>query len=530
MGTRGYKVYRYNRRYFVYYNHCDSYPDCLGVGILHKIPRNASKEKFEQWVRAIKENLDAQYEDMKDPYLTDYVTDFQPLNTVFIEWVYEIDFDNLIFHVNTQPMFRLDNMPPDDIFLKSISYDHFGHTALREDTPVQFRYDWRAPPPPPSPESLAAYSSYQNRSSTSSIHDLLSVPPALSSIERARTVFAELLVTRCMAEYGTARYLRILENVPHHDYIRQHQKKIPPLASSLVNFAVGPPIPSLPPIDHNPSQDFVWIHEDVCLCVTTHLDDEDNLRASIGDLVRHISTAQDGKVSTVYGIACSLFHCAVVRVDKDLEGTSFAHTPALQFLPSLYARKISTPGIEALSRLGCQVSGVEFLTAISNTYDLPRITHGDSEPSVASSILAKVPVEVWTRIGDFITFPADLVNLASISTQALSAAADLARCPWALEFRLVDVIGSVPPIPETTESTKDEDIRDSFYEMGRAKFIAVRGGQRVNVELGQYDRWSDSRHEMSFEVESYPRPRGSDELTQNRLYVKVLDDNDDTAT
>jgi hypothetical protein len=49
MNTRGYKVYRYKGRYFVYYNHCDSYPDCLGVDILRQTPRNVSKEQFERW-------------------------------------------------------------------------------------------------------------------------------------------------------------------------------------------------------------------------------------------------------------------------------------------------------------------------------------------------------------------------------------------------------------------------------------------------------------------------------------------------
>ncbi|KAN0111856.1 hypothetical protein V8E52_008062, partial [Russula decolorans] len=433
MGTRGCKVYRHKGRYFLYYKHHDSYPDRFGLQILRQVPRNASKEQFEQWGGAIQENLDAEYEKMKDSRSDDHATDEQPVNTA--DWTYEIDFDNLIFHVNAQPMFRLDNMPPSKIFLKSISYDHFGHTALRENTPAQFRYDWRAPPPPPSPEPLATYNSCHNWSSTSSMHDLLSVPAALSSIERARTAFVEILVTRCMSGCWIGRHLRILENVPDRDHI---PKSILRLALSLVNFAVGPPIPSLPCIPRRSSQDFIWIRKDVCLRITTHLDDTDNLRGSIGDLVHHINTTQDGEVGTVYGIACSIFHCAVVRVDKDAEGTSFAHTPALQFLPSFYARKISTPGIEAMSRLGCQVSGVEFLTAISDAYNLPRIKHEESP--VASSMIAKVPVEVWTRIGDFITSPADLVNLASISPQALSAAADLARCPWVLEFRLVDVV------------------------------------------------------------------------------------------
>jgi hypothetical protein len=532
MGTHGYVAYRYKGRYFVYYHHFDSDPGCLGVAILREIPRKVSKERFKQWARATRENLGAQFQKTKESRSTqsDYTTNNQPVNDDSIEWVYEIDFDNLIFHVNAQPMFRLDNLPPSKIFLKSISYDHFGHTALRENTPVQFRYDWRAPPPPPSPESLASYNSCHNWSSTtSSMHDLLSVPAALSSIERARTALVEILVTRCMAEYGIGHCLRILESVRDRDHIPISTLR---LALSLVNFAVGLPIPSLPCIRRRSSHDFIRIRKDVCLRITTHLDDQENLRASIGDLVRHINTIQDsdGEVGTVYGIVCSIFHCAVVRVDKDVDGTtSFAHTPALQFLPSFYAKKISTPGIEAMSRLGCQASGIEFLTSIADAYNLPRITHVCGEMLVTGSITAKVPVEVWTRIGDFLTTPGDLVNLASISPQASSAAADLARFPWVPEFRLVDVVGSVPPIPETTESTRDCDIQNYFYEMGRAKFIAVRGGHYINVELGQYKMWSSDRHhEVTFEVGTYLRGRSA-AITQNRLYVLELDD-DDKAT
>jgi hypothetical protein len=117
MGTRGYKVYRSKGRYFVYYQHCDSYPSCYGVDVLRQIPRNVSKERFEKWARAMQEDLDPRYEKMKDADSTDYATNRQPVNTVFIEWIYEIDFDNLIFHVNARPMFRLDNMPPSKVFL-----------------------------------------------------------------------------------------------------------------------------------------------------------------------------------------------------------------------------------------------------------------------------------------------------------------------------------------------------------------------------------------------------------------------------
>ncbi|KAI0274484.1 hypothetical protein BGY98DRAFT_993514 [Russula aff. rugulosa BPL654] len=135
-----------------------------------------------------------------------------------------------------------------------------------------------------------------------------------------------------------------------------------------------------------------------------------------------------------------------------------------------------TPGIEALSRLGCQATG---------------------------SVAEKVPVEVWTRIGDFLTSISDLVNLAPISPQALSAAADLSRYPWVEargypididEFRLEDVVGSAPPIQETTRNTKRRVIRKHYHQLGRAKFTAVIDGRRVTVDLVQDDEFK--RHHL----------------------------------
>ena len=526
MGTRGHKVYRHKGRYFVYYNHWDSYPSGFGLKVLHGIPRGVSKEEFEEWVRRTREDLDAQYEELNDPNIETkgYVTDEQPENDTFIEWTYEIDLDNLIFHVDSQPLFRLDNMPPDNVFLITISFDHFGHRAYYEDTPVQYRYDWRAPPPPPPPTSLTAYNSCPNRSSSSSVHDLLHMPMKLSPIERARTALVGLLVTRCMTSNGVGHCVRILESVPDRDHIPQGMLE---LALSLVNFAVGPPIPSLPCTSHGNNWDFIWIREDVCLRITTNLDDEDNLQASIGDLVHHINTTQD-KLGTVYGVACSVFHCSVVRLDKDKDGqvTSFTHTPALQFLPSFYARKISTPGIEALSRLGCQTSGVECLGAISEAYNLPRITHKES--LAAKSVTAKVPVEVWANVGHYISSPIDLIKLASISPRAMSAAADLARYPMAMDFRLVDVVGPIASIPKTTGRTgelerEDQETRRYYKELGRAKFTAVKGDRRVTVELGQeYHKSFAGRRELSFQVQTYLT--GPVALREDELYVLELDD------
>ena len=57
--------------------------------------------------------------------------------------------------------------------------------------------------------------------------------------------------------------------------------------------------------------------------------------------------------------------------------------------------------------------------------------------------------------------------------------------------------------------------------------MVVRGGHHINVELGQYSEWpANCRHEMTFEVETYLSRRGSAVITQIKLYVLELDDDD----
>jgi hypothetical protein len=177
MGTwSAQKVYRHKGHYFVEVNDDDDgYPSNFGLDVLSEIPRGVPKEAFEGWVKSTREHYDRQY---KKGFVE--VSEEQPENDFMIQWTYEIDLDNLVFHVDTQPLFRLDNMPPNNVFLRGISFDHFGNRALYEHTPVQYRYDWRAPPPLPSPDSLIAYSSCANQSSTSSVHELLRIPMELN--------------------------------------------------------------------------------------------------------------------------------------------------------------------------------------------------------------------------------------------------------------------------------------------------------------------------------------------------------------
>ena len=88
MSTRGYKVYRYKGCYYVYYNQCDSYPSFFGLQVLHEIPRNVSKEEFEDWLKKTREYVYAQRDskELNDPdNSSNYVSEKQPKNDVSIE-------------------------------------------------------------------------------------------------------------------------------------------------------------------------------------------------------------------------------------------------------------------------------------------------------------------------------------------------------------------------------------------------------------------------------------------------------------
>ena len=52
MGTRGYLIWRYRRRYYVFYNPYDSYPKGLGDALFRSIPEDSVE--FEKWLEAKK--------------------------------------------------------------------------------------------------------------------------------------------------------------------------------------------------------------------------------------------------------------------------------------------------------------------------------------------------------------------------------------------------------------------------------------------------------------------------------------------
>ncbi|KAM5431570.1 hypothetical protein McanMca71_004805 [Microsporum canis] len=135
MGTRGYKIVRYKGRYWVYYNHYDSYPENFGVKIVSRIPVDPAE--YKAWLekqRATYESRTAQLEKLlciteervqtilaptKNAYPWESIDNVELLpshcgevsNDLFIEWIYIIDLDEEVFSINNSIFFDLCNIP-----------------------------------------------------------------------------------------------------------------------------------------------------------------------------------------------------------------------------------------------------------------------------------------------------------------------------------------------------------------------------------------------------------------------------------
>ena len=122
MCTRGFKAWRFRKRYYFLANRWDSYPQGLGQDIVATIPGNP--KGYQTWLEE-QRKLAAGWEAEWNDYLTvnpdeevkqvatemmaeNHPTWFAPLNDFWIEWVYVIDLDREIFSVNNGAHFKLD--------------------------------------------------------------------------------------------------------------------------------------------------------------------------------------------------------------------------------------------------------------------------------------------------------------------------------------------------------------------------------------------------------------------------------------
>ena len=125
MGTRGFRVVRFRKRYYIFFNRLDSYPEILGTDIAAEIPGNAAE--YQEWLvaqRKLAEEWEAVYEQFlsvrpgseKATDLPEFMQQqspslLTPLNDLFIEWVYTVDLDRETFSVNNGAHFKLQKVP-----------------------------------------------------------------------------------------------------------------------------------------------------------------------------------------------------------------------------------------------------------------------------------------------------------------------------------------------------------------------------------------------------------------------------------
>lgn len=128
MGTRGYKAWRFRKRYYYHYNRYDSYPGGLGQELADGVP--SISQEYSAWLEDQRKMV-AKWEAQWDEYLAvdpssdnplelpDHLPEFMiqeqpgwmvPLNDLYIEWVYILDLDREVFSVNNGAHFKLDRI------------------------------------------------------------------------------------------------------------------------------------------------------------------------------------------------------------------------------------------------------------------------------------------------------------------------------------------------------------------------------------------------------------------------------------
>ncbi|KAG2097787.1 hypothetical protein BD769DRAFT_245743 [Suillus cothurnatus] len=359
MGTNGYYVVRYRNMYFTSHHNSDGYPERLGLKV------------FGEMLDGLKNHSHSLLIENGDDF--DPPTPEQP-EAYFS--TYEIDLDRNIFHIDGMPFFSLECLPDDDAFIKyitddhmtitedysaenHISEDHYGHVACPLKCPPEHKYKRPAPPVVDNSE-LVTYQSLVCTGSQVALSDMLAKSDMLSQDEHVRVTLLEVMIGQCMISSAIGKQIYEIELLSDHNQFTDDQWSIACFMAS-VTF-----VPQM--FDHifracHPEpkrREFIWVREDTVVCIATHLYDERCLQASVSRLLNEISEQKDSP-GHYFGIAFSVFQCAIVKVVKDAHTTTFSHTSALQFLPSFYAFSPSTPGITALARLGYRIDPALFM-------------------------------------------------------------------------------------------------------------------------------------------------------------------------
>ncbi|KAF7289214.1 polymerase II transcription elongation factor [Mycena indigotica] len=443
MGMRGYRVYRYKRRYFVTYNHYDSDPTVFGVRVKNEVPSDAAD--YQLWLATLRQKLEKELEaHAVDKNASDFgISHRPPVNDILIEWIYELDLDNELFLVDNCPIFSLKNIPANDkVFCACIGFDSYGHRSYSPWTPVKYRGSWVVDPPLVDQAAIVAYAALEPE--IVGINAILDLPPGREPLqwELTRVAFYEIVVGGRMRADSFAPSIHVLQTVSDRRdiplYISSWGAAVLRLGirrldlNSIENGEPG----SNRDIDSAPvsAQQLLWIVPNtVCVRFCTHLNDERVWKKEAREMAHEMEQV---KSETVFGILFSLFHCAIMkRVDGNLQVTR-----AMQFLPSLHADNPSTPGIAAVARLGlCKALHKPSVSCVTRN-------------SLPGHFLSSVPPEIIQHIVEDLS-PTDLDHLSWAAPAIFEPHVNTLLCRYSYvgEYRLDRVL------PESVPSNLSED-------------------------------------------------------------------------
>ncbi|KAF8161758.1 hypothetical protein K438DRAFT_306548 [Mycena galopus ATCC 62051] len=305
MGTRGYKF-----GYFTLADPYCSYPAGLGVDVAQEVPRDS--EAYKAWLESLAKSLDELVEEHKTEIDSEFdlgsdyfISKERPFHFLTIEWVYEIDLDHEVFLVDGIPLFALNNMPPSpELCVEWIGIDSYGHFTYHPSTSKEHVYNWKASAPKVGNKVIEDYAAPQRtQKNYSSISELLGTAGGVGvgNCEAVRIALYEAIIGEMMQTWEFGHHIRVLETIPNRTQI---SKKLLSIGVDVVQVAVGSMLfgKEVKYARSSKGLAFSWLARNICLRITTHLDDERNPKKSILELVDEVAHHRQSGVAVTYGI------------------------------------------------------------------------------------------------------------------------------------------------------------------------------------------------------------------------------------
>lgn len=271
-----------------------------------------------------------------------------PENDVFIEWTYTFDLDRLAFTVDGAVHFRLDNIPREEIargkqqWIEYLSLDGSGSRCLALDTPKEFIADISLPVPRPLPEGLASYEKF---------NPMIMQTTELSAYKLNTSEALACVVAKGFIWKYYNKYSQITQYSPGEQEFSHAALGLLYAASPGMQVFVAQD--ESKKIKVHPSKSkhqfavpsrTVW-YRGRMIQLSSHLDNEDNLRAEVGSTVTAI---REKGLENCTSLLWSVQHVVIITVSGD----DVAHSAAIPVLAA-YGSEIGdndfTTGLKVLA-------------------------------------------------------------------------------------------------------------------------------------------------------------------------------------